>query len=94
MRLVWVDEVGDAYAEHVEHEHRGGEEAHAEGIRSGADDAGDDEDDEDGVANCACKQWNLCRRLRCRRRVEEEDEDRPSSKQMPRPRMTAKKKWV
>ena len=45
-----VDAVGDGDAEEVEDEHGAGEEAHAEGVRHGADDGGDDEDGEDGVA--------------------------------------------
>jgi len=46
-----MDEEGDAYADQIEDQHGAGEEAHADGVGRGADDGGDDEDGEDGVAD-------------------------------------------
>src|SRR6185312_1777098 len=46
-----VDDDRDADADHIEGEHGRGEEAHADRIGHGADDGGDQEDDEDRVAD-------------------------------------------
>jgi hypothetical protein len=54
-----VDEVGDGDADHIEGEHGGGEEAHAEGVGGGADDGGDDEDGEDGVADVGDEEFGV-----------------------------------
>ncbi len=67
----WVDEVGYADAEHVEDKHRCGEEAHADGVRQGADDGGDEEDCQDGIPNVSDEE--LC--VDDAEEREEEDED-------------------
>src|SRR5436305_1050796 len=47
----WVDEECNAHAEHVENEHGRSEQAHADRVRRRADDRGDQEDSQDGVAD-------------------------------------------
>jgi hypothetical protein len=71
LAAVGMDVPGDGYAEEVEEEHGAGEEAHAEGILHGADDGGDDEDGEDGVAEVAQQEFGVDDA----EEGEEEDED-------------------
>ncbi len=54
-----MDEVGNPYAEEVENQHGAGEEAHAEGVRHGTDDGGDNKDGEDSVAKVAQQKFGV-----------------------------------
>src|SRR5208283_1597731 len=67
-----MDEPGDGYAEEVEREHGAGEEAHAEGVRHGADDGGDQKDGEHSVTEVAQQEFGVDDA----EEREEEDQDR------------------